>query len=147
LRVRGRQSIERTIDLPAGPERVWEALTEADQLSGWFGARVDLEPTAGSRVRFRWPDGRERLAVVESAERPRFLALRWLPFERLPDGRTRPVGPGGIEFTVRGTDQATSLTVVEWGPELLEVPGQHFLMTPPPAPGGPVIRARIGAGR
>jgi uncharacterized protein YndB with AHSA1/START domain len=118
LRVRRRQSIERTIDLPAGPERVWEALTEAHQLSVWFGARVDLEPTAGSRVRFRWPDG-----------------------------RTRPVGPGGIEFTVRGTDQATSLTVVEWGPELLEVPGPRLLMTPPPAPGGPVIRARIGAGR
>jgi uncharacterized protein YndB with AHSA1/START domain len=144
LLVRRRRSIERTIALPVGPERVWEALTEADQLSVWFGAQVDLEPRAGSRARFRWADGRERMAVVESAERPRFLALRWLPFERLPDGRTRPVGPGRIEFTVTGTGRASSLTVVEWGPGRLEVPGPPFLLTPSPAPGDPVIRARAG---
>jgi uncharacterized protein YndB with AHSA1/START domain len=144
--MKGRGSIERTIALPAPPERVWEALTEAHQLSTWFGARVDLEARPGSRARFRWPDGRERMAVVESAERPRFLALRWAPFERLPDGRSASVGTGRIEFTIAGTDQGSSLRVVESGPERLEEPKPRLLLWPPEHPGGPAARARIEAG-
>ena len=144
--MKGRGSIERTIVLPAPPERVWEALTEADQLSAWFGAWADLEAQPGSRARFRWPDGRERMAVVESAERPRFLALRWAPFERLPDGRTAAVGTGRIEFTIAGTDQGSSLTVVESGPERLEAPRSRLLLSAPEHAGGPATGARIGAG-
>ena len=38
--------IERTIDLAQPPQRVWEALTSAEGLGGWFGHRatVDLRP-------------------------------------------------------------------------------------------------------
>jgi uncharacterized protein YndB with AHSA1/START domain len=40
--------IERTIDLAQPPQRVWEALTSAEGLGGWFGDRatVDLRPAA-----------------------------------------------------------------------------------------------------
>jgi uncharacterized protein YndB with AHSA1/START domain len=32
--------IERTIDLAQPPQRVWEALTSAEGLGGWFGDRA-----------------------------------------------------------------------------------------------------------
>jgi uncharacterized protein YndB with AHSA1/START domain len=138
-----RESTRRTVALPAAPERVWEALTDPEQLSAWFGARVDLEARPGATARFRWTDGRERGAVVETVERHRLLALRWLPFERLPNGGTAPVGTGRIEVTLEPDGRGTLLTVIEWGR-----PAGHPGPDPVPAPpssGGPAILARIGA--
>ncbi len=37
---------ERTFE--ADPDTVWQAITEADQLSKWFGAEVDFSPISGS---------------------------------------------------------------------------------------------------
>ena len=44
--------IERTIDLAQPPQRVWEALTSAEGLGGWFGDRatVDLRPGGTANV-------------------------------------------------------------------------------------------------
>jgi uncharacterized protein YndB with AHSA1/START domain len=106
------ERIERRVELGAGPAEVWEAVTE--ELSEWFGAVADLRPEPGSRATFRWPDGRERQAVVEAAERERLLAFRWLPFERLPSGATVMVGPGRVELTLAPSGRSTVLTVTEW---------------------------------
>lgn len=108
--------IEREISLPAPPERVWEALTEPEALSSWFGARAELVPRPRARVTFRWEDGRERAAVVEEADHGRRLAFRWLPFERLPGGGHRAVGPGRVEITLEPQEEGTRLRVTEWGP-------------------------------
>ena len=35
--------IRRQVVMPVSPERLWDALTEPDQLAGWFGARVEWE--------------------------------------------------------------------------------------------------------
>jgi uncharacterized protein YndB with AHSA1/START domain len=106
------ERIERRVELAAGPAEVWDAVTE--ELSQWFGAVADLRPQPGSRATFRWPDGRERQAVVEAAERERLLAFRWLPFERLPGGATVMVGPGRVELTLARSGRSTVLTVTEW---------------------------------
>jgi uncharacterized protein YndB with AHSA1/START domain len=37
------------------PERVWQALTENDDLAHWFPARIDGERAAGARLRFVFP--------------------------------------------------------------------------------------------
>jgi len=106
----------REVTLPGGRERVWSALTEGGQLSAWFGADVQMDPTPGALATFRWGDGWERGAVVEEVDAPRRLAFRWLPFERTPAGRTI-VGPAGrVEFELAESEEGTRLSVTEWAP-------------------------------
>ena len=91
--------VTREIVLRAGTERVWAALTSADRLSAWFGARVEPGLTAGGRVTFTWPDGTTRDARVEALDPYRMIVLRWLPFERTPGGvRHRPASL--VRFTL-----------------------------------------------
>jgi uncharacterized protein YndB with AHSA1/START domain len=107
--------VERRIQLPLPPEEVWPALTEGDRLSEWFGARTALEARPGGRATFRWPDGRERVAVVEAAEPGRRLTFRWLPFARWPGGQTVVLGSGRVELTLEPHGSGSVLTVAEWG--------------------------------
>ncbi|HEX2025898.1 MAG TPA: SRPBCC domain-containing protein [Actinomycetota bacterium] len=104
--------VNRRIELPAPPAEVWSALTEG--ISEWFGAEADLRPERGSRATFRWPDGRERGAVVEAVEPERLLTFRWLPFERVSGGGTAMVGPGRVELAIAPSGRATVLSVTEW---------------------------------
>jgi uncharacterized protein YndB with AHSA1/START domain len=115
--VRAVNRVERRVDLPAPPGEVWAALSEGPRLSAWFGAEISLDARPGGRATFRWPDGRERGAVVEVADVGRRLTFRWLPFERWPDGRTVVVGPGRVELDVEQVGRGTRLTVSEWGTE------------------------------
>lgn len=112
--------IEREVMLPASPQQVWQALTEPARLSVWFGARARLQARPGAPVTFVWEDGRERGGVIEEADRPRRLAFRWLPFERLPGGGHRAAGPGRVEFRLERRGEGTRLRVTEWvsGPAL-----------------------------
>lgn len=107
--------VRRTADLTASPERVWEALTEAGELSAWFGARAAGEFRPGGRVTFHWEDGGERAAVIEELDRPRRLTFRWLPFERRAGGETRVLGPGRVEITLEHVAGGTRITVTELG--------------------------------
>lgn len=114
--------VERRIELPLPPEEVWPAVSEGRRISEWFGATSDLRPEPGSRATFRWPDDRERGAVVETVEPGRRLTLRWLPIERLPDGRTVVIGPGRIELALEPAGIGSVLTVTEWGPADARLP-------------------------
>jgi uncharacterized protein YndB with AHSA1/START domain len=117
--------VTRSAEIDAPPERVWEALTGAEELSAWFGAEADGVIEVGERIRFRWEDGRERVAVIEERERPRKLAFRWLPFERYPGGETRILGPGRVEFELEPHEGGARIRVVELGtPERLPSVGR-----------------------
>jgi uncharacterized protein YndB with AHSA1/START domain len=114
--------VERRIELPLPPEEVWPAVSEGRRISEWFGATSELRPEPGSRATFRWPDGRERGAVVETVEPGRRLTLRWLPIERLSDGRTVVIGPGRIELALEPAGTGSVLTATEWGPTDARLP-------------------------
>jgi uncharacterized protein YndB with AHSA1/START domain len=61
------------------PEKVWEALTNADFASQyWFGMRFEGEWTPGTPWHLRFSDGRnaDHGEVVE-ADRPNRLVLKW----------------------------------------------------------------------
>jgi uncharacterized protein YndB with AHSA1/START domain len=108
--------IRREILLPASPGEVWEALTDGRQVSEWFGAEVEMVPRLGGRVRFRWRDGGERSAVIEAFEAERLLVLRWLPFQRDADGKTRRRPSTKVRFTLRPGEGGTQLAVQETFP-------------------------------
>jgi uncharacterized protein YndB with AHSA1/START domain len=69
--------IEREIVLPATREEAWSALTEPDELREWFANDVELEAVPGGDAVFRWDNGEERRAVVESVEEHERLVLHF----------------------------------------------------------------------
>jgi uncharacterized protein YndB with AHSA1/START domain len=94
-------AIERTLVLRASPERVWRALTDADELSRWFGQRADLRPEVGYDGWMEW-DGHGRYAMrVEEADAPRRLALRWM---NAPDVPLDPAGSTLVEWDLEPTE-------------------------------------------
>src|SRR6266545_5709009 len=113
-------AIRRELILPASPERVWAALTQAEGLSSWFGneASVDLRP--GGQIAFSWdmPDG-ERFVnggVIEVVEPPRRFAFRWQPIVSPNEHAARVSGiTTRVEFTLEPHPQGTRLLLVESG--------------------------------
>jgi uncharacterized protein YndB with AHSA1/START domain len=105
--------IKREVLLPASPAEVWDALTDGKRVSEWFGAEVEVESRLGGRVRFRWRDGGERGAVIEALETQRLLVLRWLPFEKDAEGKTRTRPSTKVRFTLEPREQGTLLAVQE----------------------------------
>jgi uncharacterized protein YndB with AHSA1/START domain len=76
---KGRAALRFERILAHPPERVWRALTEEDELSGWHPTPFQLEPVVGAALRFRppasvpdWPEG-----TVTACEPPRLLAHTW----------------------------------------------------------------------
>jgi uncharacterized protein YndB with AHSA1/START domain len=108
------EAILREIVLPSPPDEVWEALTNSDQLSAWFGGPVELESRRGGSVRFTSADGTERRGVVEAFEPERSLAFRWRAIRA--DAGALDIGPGSrVEFDLEPVSEGTRLRVLESG--------------------------------
>jgi uncharacterized protein YndB with AHSA1/START domain len=105
--------IERTIDLRQPPLRVWEALTSAEGLGGWFGnhATVDLRPGGTARVVWDDENGSNVTLTFSVLEPPTRMAWTW-PIQGLPDSDPRRTY---VEFTLAPRGGGTRLTVVESG--------------------------------
>ena len=71
--------VRRTIEIRAPRERVWAALTQPNELLGWFPterAEIDLRP--GGAASFVWEESADE-AVVDVVEPPDRLVFRWRP--------------------------------------------------------------------
>ena len=100
--------VRKELEIDAPRERVWRAVTEPDELLGWFpthGAEVDLRP--GGLVRFRWEHDADEGVVVE-VEPPRRLVFDWRP-ERSGRPYTR------VTITLEGIGERTRIVLVESG--------------------------------
>jgi uncharacterized protein YndB with AHSA1/START domain len=69
--------IRRQVVMPVTPERLWEALTDPEQVAGWFGGHLEWELEEGGRAWFRGDDGTERAGKVEVVRPRRHLRFRW----------------------------------------------------------------------
>lgn len=119
--------IERSIVLPVSREEAWDALTQPEQLAGWFAAEVELDLRPGGAGRFDLDDKDTAEAVVEAVERPCRFAFRWW---RRPRDSEEPSPPGGtlVEFTLDETMEGTRLTLVESGFSVLPPAYRHPLL-------------------
>jgi uncharacterized protein YndB with AHSA1/START domain len=104
--------IEREVLIEASLERVWTVLTDAEQVTGWFGdfAEIDLRP--GGRAAFGWVSGGVRLAAIQRVEPPTVLSYR---LARLPDAEPGEGNSTLIEFTLTEVFAGTLVRVVETG--------------------------------
>jgi uncharacterized protein YndB with AHSA1/START domain len=106
--------IERTIELAHPPQRVWEALTTAGGLGGWFGDRATIDLRPGGVAQVEWDMGDKthtaELTIVV-VEPPSRFAWTWR-IEGTPEGDPRRTY---VEFTLTPAGAGTRLTVVESG--------------------------------
>lgn len=88
--------IEKTLELTASRERVWQAISDQRELERWFPTRAEWELKPGGTGSFFW-DGHGAFPVlVVTVDEPRYLAWRW--------GNQADVGLDATEAT----------TLVEW---------------------------------
>ena len=87
--------IRHSVFLRAEPERVYDAMTTAEGLDGWFTSGTVSDPRPGGEMTWRWQDwgphrysGASTVPVYE-AERPRRIVFGW-DGEGPPDGDGEP---------------------------------------------------------
>ena len=113
--------VERQILIRAPRERVWQALSSAEQFGTWFGARLQGQTFApGQRVR-----GPITICnfehvmfdvLIERMEPPALLSYRWHPYAVDPAVDYEQEEPTLVTFTLQETPgPGTLLTVVESG--------------------------------
>jgi uncharacterized protein YndB with AHSA1/START domain len=122
--------IEKEVLLKAPLDRVWRAISEADEFGQWFGARFDGPFVAGTSVtgvitpttvddtvaKAQEPyAGKADAWQIVAVEPQRRLAFRWHPYEA-EDGVDNSNEPTTlVEFTLSETADGVLLRIVESG--------------------------------
>lgn len=98
--------LERRVLIPASSQRLWEALTEPDTVSTWFGARVEWDLRPGGRARFLEDAGSIRDGLVGEVIPGRQLRFRWWP-----EGEVEATSE--VTYQLEAAQGGTRLTVTE----------------------------------
>lgn len=111
--------IEKTIELKAPIERVWQALTDHREFGEWFRVSLDqpFQPGREASGRILHP-GYEHLtwkATIRAMEKPHLFSFTWHPYGIDPDVDYSTETPTLVEFRLVPTPQGTRLTVTESG--------------------------------
>ncbi len=117
-------AIERRVTVDAPAERVWAALTVAEELAQWFGdsAEVDLRP--GGSIKLGWSEYDATAAGrVEVVDEPHTFAFSW----DVGSGDDGAVWHTKVTFTLDEEAGRTVVTVVESG--LSELPDDLYERT------------------
>ncbi len=122
--------IEKRIFLRATPERVWEAVSDAQQFGTWFGVAFDgpfaegvrltgrIVPTAvdAEVAKLQEPHaGKPFEFSVDRIDAPSRISFRWHPFAVEPGVDYSQEPTTLIEFVLEESDGGTLLTISESG--------------------------------
>jgi uncharacterized protein YndB with AHSA1/START domain len=114
--------VERTVEIAAPAERVWDILTQPQHIGSWFGsgapATVDLRPD-GVMVLEPAP-GERYVARVVKVDPPHYFAYRWA--SAYPDVLADETNSTLVEFRLVAEGATTRLTVCESGFASLTIP-------------------------
>ena len=91
--------IERSVEVPADPDEVWERIVDGDLAEEWMGVRV--EPRHGGKVMV--PD-RDVIGTVEDVRPGESITWSW----REIDG-----DPSQVTIDLAPTEEGTRVTIVE----------------------------------
>ena len=126
--------VERTVEFAASVDRVWRAITDADELSKWFGDQTEIELVPGSEGAMTWENHGRYAFKVEVVEPPRRLVWSWVhepgvAFRDAPSTRVEwelsPRPEGGTALFLRESGFLTDLHHEQntggWTEELAEL--------------------------
>ena len=127
--------IEKTIQLAASPERVWRAITEAEEITAWFPQTIKWDQQIGSEGWFGW-DQHGRYAVrIERLEPPSFMSWRWA---RKPDKPLAETDTTLVEWTLTPRADGASSSVIRRGPQI-KTSGPAHRKSPPRWSAAPIV--------
>ena len=111
--------IDRTIEINAPPDRVWRALTTAEELSAWFQVRLEGDIVPGTEI---WmtsvhpQHGGQRFRVrFTEMTAPRRFVWEWHPGEVDPNVDYAREPRTTVTFTLEPAGRGTRLSVSETG--------------------------------
>lgn len=106
--------IERSVDIPAEPDQVWERIVDGDLAEEWMGVRI--EPRQGGEVTV--PD-REMIGTVEEVVPGESITWSWREVDGEPSQVIIEVGPidGGTRVTI--TERLLEYRITGFPPMLL----------------------------
>jgi uncharacterized protein YndB with AHSA1/START domain len=122
--------IEKEVVLRAPLDRVWKAISDADEFGQWFGVRFDGPFVAGASItgvitpttvdeeiaRLQEPHaGKSDIWQIVAIEPQRRLAFRWHPYAVEPGTDYSQEPTTLVEFTLTETDDGVLLRIVESG--------------------------------
>ena len=111
--------IDRTIELNAPPDRVWRALTNAEELSAWFQVKIEGRLASGTEV---WMTSvhpqhagqRFRVRIAELTP-PHRVVWEWHPGEVDPAVDYSRERRTTVTFSLEPSERGTRLSVSETG--------------------------------
>jgi uncharacterized protein YndB with AHSA1/START domain len=107
--------IEKSFVLRAPRSRVWEALTNVEELNSWFGVSLqgEMAPAARLRGNFTIPGHEHQVMdiTIETLEPEQRMSWRWVPGNGDPEDE----GTTLVTFDLEDADGGTRLTMVESG--------------------------------
>jgi uncharacterized protein YndB with AHSA1/START domain len=121
--------IEKKIVLRASPERVWRAISDAEQFGTWFGVEFDGPFAAGAHVKgkivptkvdpevARRQEPHNGMAcdiTVVRMEAEKLFSFRWQPGEN-PAAAAGDAPTTLVEFALKPVAEGTLLTITESG--------------------------------
>jgi uncharacterized protein YndB with AHSA1/START domain len=111
--------IRKQVDMKASPERVWQALTNAEQFGTWFRVRLETPFIVGQAAsgNITHP-GYEHIrfnVLVEEMQAPTLFVLRWHSYAIDPKVDYSGEPMTRIEFRLEPQGTGTRLTVTESG--------------------------------
>jgi uncharacterized protein YndB with AHSA1/START domain len=111
--------IDRSITIKAPPDRVWRALTNADELSEWFHVSIEGKITAGAEV---WMtsthvgyEGQRFQVLIAEMSAPHRLVWKWHPGAVEPNVDYSSEPRTTVTFTLEPVAEGTRLSVSETG--------------------------------
>lgn len=109
-------AVRRTIFIAADLERVWDAITKAEHIAGWFGTSAELDTLAvGAKGSVTWDDYGTFALLIEELDAPYVIAYRWSNHNTVAVDPLDPASSTVFRFTLEPVTGGTQLTVVETG--------------------------------
>lgn len=114
--VEAEQRIEKSVEIKAPIDRVWNLLTDPSEMPRWWDSMIAAEgdPAPGGELTFTWFKDIGRTSVrVEEVEEPRLFSYRWAA-----NAEGNPPVPGDqtrVEYRLEELGEITRVTVIETG--------------------------------
>jgi uncharacterized protein YndB with AHSA1/START domain len=100
------RSLEKELFIKATPERVFQALTEKEELERWFLVKAELDLRPGGAIRFEWGPGIFNVGKILVLEPPHRLSYTWEALEP---------SPTTITFELAAENDGTRLRLIHTG--------------------------------